>query len=156
MEKNAPGYTWVNHEVHTDDGYILNMFRLKPKDAGKDCCSGQPVFFIHGMGANGSRWLRRVNQEIDSLPVALANLGYDVWIGNNRGNHMANKHERWDWLEDEELYWDFSFPELARYDLTAMLGTVYEETGGKKIYFIGCSLGTTQMFYALQDDLIMQ
>ena len=23
-------FDWVNHEVHTDDGYILNMFRLRP------------------------------------------------------------------------------------------------------------------------------
>jgi len=24
------GYDWANHEVHTDDGYILNVFRLVP------------------------------------------------------------------------------------------------------------------------------
>ena len=36
------------------------------------------------------------------------------------------------------------------YDLPAALSTVKEETGGKKIRYYGYSLGTTQMFYALQ------
>ena len=107
---------------------------------------------MHGMGGNGSRWINRTNLEIDSLPVALAKQGYDVWLGNNRGNHMANRHETLDWVEDEAEYWDFSFPELARYDLPAMLDTVYEETGERKIHYIGMSLGTTQILYALSDE----
>lgn len=130
MAENAPDFNWVNHEVHTDDGYILNMFRLVPAGVTRaadctECEWGQPVFLMHGMGANGSRWLNRINFEIDPLPVALAQQGYDVWIGNNRGNHMANKHEKLDWVTDESEYWSFSFPELARYDLPAMIDTVY-------------------------------
>ena len=30
MIQHGGGFDWVNHEVHTDDGYILNVFRLVP------------------------------------------------------------------------------------------------------------------------------
>ena len=56
---------------------------------------------------------------------------------------MANKHEKLDYINDEAEYWDFSFPELAIYDLPAMIDIVYEEPGGRKIQYVGMSLGTT-------------
>lgn len=78
MSLNAPDFNWINHEVHTEDGYILNLFRLVPAGVSRaadctDCKFGEPVFLLHGMGANGSRWLDRTNLDIDPLPVALAN-----------------------------------------------------------------------------------
>ena len=60
IERFGEGYDWVNHEVHTEDGYILNMFRLVPpgvKDTKSYHKWGDPVFMMHGMGANGARWL---------------------------------------------------------------------------------------------------
>ena len=56
-------------------------------------------------------------------------------------------------VEDEQEYWNFSFPELGMYDLTAMLSMVKEETG-KKIRYIGTSLGTTQLFYSMSTPVI--
>ena len=47
MDLYGAGFDWVNHEVHTDDGYILNVFRLIPEEAiGKtDTYNfGEPVF----------------------------------------------------------------------------------------------------------------
>jgi|ERR1712062_268128 len=72
----------------------------------------------------------------------------DVWLGNSRGNVFSAEHELLDMVEDEPEYWNFSFPELGMYDLTAMLSMVKEETG-KKINYIGYSLGTTELFYAM-------
>mmetsp|Transcript_11306 Transcript_11306/g.15211 ORF Transcript_11306/g.15211 Transcript_11306/m.15211 type:complete len:197 (-) Transcript_11306:105-695(-) len=156
MQKTGLGFDWANHEVHTDDGYILNLFRLLPAGVKRasDCadCFGQPVFLMHGMGANGSRWLNRINEDIDPLAIALAKRGYDVWLGNGRGNHMSSEHEHLNWIIDEEKYWDYSYPEMATNDLPAMLNTVYEETGRQKINYIGISLGTTQVLYALSHE----
>ena len=104
---------------------------------------------MHGMGSNGSRFINRTNDNIDGLAIALAKAGYDVWLGNNRGSIFSNEHETFDWIEDEQEYWDFSFPELGIYDLPALISTVLEETDGKKIRYIGTSLGTTQLFYAM-------
>ena len=150
---NGVGFDWVNHEVHTEDGYILNVFRLIPDEAvGKTETYnfGEPVFIQHGMSANGSRMIDRLNKDIDSLPIALAKTGYDVWLGNGRGTRFSSEHETMDWEWDEAEYWDFSFPELGTYDLPAALSMVKQETGGKKIRYYGYSLGTTQMFYAMQ------
>ena len=32
IDSFGEGYNWANHEVHTDDGYILNLFRILPPD----------------------------------------------------------------------------------------------------------------------------
>ena len=94
--------------------------------------------------------LGKENMDIDPLPIALAKAGYDVWLGNSRGTRFSFKHEKLDWETDEADYWDFSFPELGIYDLPAALSMIKEKTGGKKIRYYGFSLGSTQMFYAMQ------
>ena len=122
IELHGDGYNWTNHEVHTDDGYILNVFRLVPEGGVPE--SFEPVFFMHGMGSNGSRFLDKITDGIDSLPIALAKSGYDVWLGNNRGNKFSSEHERLDWSLDEAAYWNFSFKEMGEFDLPAMLSMV--------------------------------
>ena len=107
---------------------------------------------MHGIGGNAAHWLSRVNPEIDSLPIALAKQGYDVWIGNARGTSIAKEHEQLDWEADEAEYWDFSFPEIAMNDLPVQLSTVFEETDHKKINFVGFQLGATEILYALSDE----
>lgn len=112
---------------------------------------------MHGLGGRGPNFFRtKSNDQVDSMPVALAKLGYDVWLGNQRGTEISQEHESLDWIRDEPEYWDYSFPELAKFDLTAMLETISDETDNTKIQYIGHSLGTTQMFYALQESSIKQ
>ncbi len=55
-----------------------------------------------------------------ALPYLLSNLGFDVWVGNNRGTKYSN-HE-----QDREGYWDYSFDELARYDTPAFINGILE------------------------------
>jgi predicted alpha/beta hydrolase len=45
----------------------------------------------------------------------LANQGYDVWVGNSRGNAYSSP------LINTKIkaFWDFSFDEMAKYDLPA-------------------------------------
>lgn len=157
MAEYGQGRNWVNHEVHTDDGYILNMFRILPQGAHSATQVenfGEPVFLMHGMTENASHWIKNpYNEEAGEelyLALALAEAGYDVWLGNQRGTRFSSEHETLDQTTDEETYWAFSFAEMGDYDLPAMLSSVVEETGGRKVSYIGYSLGTTQMFYALQ------
>ena len=63
--------------------------------------------------------------EENSLGLQLVNHGYDLWLNNSRGNRYSKDHKVID-LEDcskEELdhYWDFSFDEMAAYDLPALI-----------------------------------
>jgi hypothetical protein len=44
---------------------------------------------------------------LNSKAYKLANAGYDVFLGNSRGNQFSDKHE---WLSsDSDQYWDFRY-----------------------------------------------
>jgi hypothetical protein len=49
----------------------------------------------------------------------LSNLGYDVWLGNNRGNIYSKDHKTLDYGSEE--FEAFSFYEMGTKDLPAMI-----------------------------------
>ena len=51
----------------------------------------------------------------------------------------------------EKDYWDFSWQEIARYDLLAAYQFVLEKTGRERIYVIGYSIGGTDIMAAMAD-----
>ncbi len=51
----------------------------------------------------------------ESLALTLAEAGYDVWLGNTRGNKYSCKHRKH--KPSEENFWDFSMDQLALFDL---------------------------------------
>ena len=74
--------------------------------------------------------------------------GYDVWLGNNRGNMFSREHVTLD--NKSKKFWEFSFTEMGEYDAPAQMEFALNHTGQKKIAaYIGHSQGTSQMFYAL-------
>ena len=72
----------------------------------------------------------------------LAEQGYDVWLGNFRGNTYSRAHLSLNPDVDND-YWRFTWDEMARRDLRAMLKYVMEQTGKEKIQYVGHSMGTT-------------
>lgn len=76
-----------------------------------------------------------------------ANRGYDVWLGNSRGNKHSRKHIKYNPDKDKE-FWQFSFQHMADYDLPAVFSHIYSITN-QKIHYVGHSQGTIQMFVAL-------
>lgn len=69
----------------------------------------KPVVFLqHGLLASADSWI--INEETVAPAFALANKGYDVWLGNQRGTKYSRKHQNLDPDKMEDLhYWDFSF-----------------------------------------------
>lgn len=51
----------------------------------------------------------------DSMAFTLAEAGYDVWLGNTRGNKYSCKHRKL--KPSEEAFWDFSMDQMALYDM---------------------------------------
>merc|ERR1719253_435767 len=85
----------------------------------------------------------------DSLAFRLAKQGYDVWLGNNRGDLFSRQNTHINNAPSNRPFWDYSFYELGRYDVPAQISKVIELTGYPKISYIGHSQGTSQMFTAL-------
>ena len=133
------GYTAENHRIVTADGYILNAHRCSggPVSAPRP---GKPVaFLMHGMLSSSADYTLMGPQT--SLVYMLSDLGYDVWMGNSRGNRYSNTHTS---LNNEtQQYWDFSWHEIAVRDLPAMIDYTLSHTGQSKLHYIGHSMGTT-------------
>ncbi|XP_019870012.2 lipase 3 [Aethina tumida] len=134
------GYDAESHTVLTKDGYLLTLHRIPGPKSGKR--GGQPIFLQHGLLASSFDWV--VNYNI-SLGFILADLGYDVWLGNARGNTYSKAHVSLP--TDSAEFWNFSFHEMAIYDLPASLSYVSNVTRqGGDIIYIGHSMGTTMYF----------
>lgn len=104
------------------------------------------MFIQHGLTADSGCWF---HSGAKSIPFILAEKGFNVFLGNNRGARYSRKHKTLDPTRDPKKYFDYSFYELGKYDAPAQIDFVRQLTGKDKIGYIGHSQGTTQMFSAL-------
>ena len=111
--------------------------------------NGKVAFIQHGFA--GTAWIFFQLKE-KSLPFLLLNEGYDVWLGNLRGNIFSNKHISKDPKEPKSGYYDYSIDNFITSDLPAMVNFIKSKTGGKKMTYIGHSQGTTIFFMLYMDN----
>jgi len=103
----------------------------------------------HGLFSDADTWCV---SGPSSLAYVLGNAGYDVWLGNNRGNKYSRVNTKLDPAKDKSTFFDYSFFELGKYDAPAQIDFVRKSTGYDKISYLGHSQGTSQMFSALSYD----
>ncbi|EJU01447.1 alpha/beta-hydrolase [Dacryopinax primogenitus] len=149
---NIWGYVPEEHVVQTKDGYLLAMHRLPCKKGEKKArpgtTTGKPVVYLHhGLLMNSEVWVC-VTAEERCLPFVLAEAGYDVWLGNNRGNkysrktaHMGNVHT--------DGFWDYSIDEFCLFDIPDSIHYILKAAKVDKLSYIGFSQGSAQAFAAL-------
>ncbi|XP_052050042.1 tear acid lipase-like protein [Apodemus sylvaticus] len=138
-------YIYEEYEVVTQDGYILPVYRIpRGKNESSNLVLKPVVYLQHGWTLSASIWL--VNPPRSSLGFLLADAGFDVWLGNSRGNTYARKHVHLD--PDSKEFWAFSYDEHIKYDLPATIDFVVNKTGQKQIYYVGHSQGTLLAFGA--------
>lgn len=73
--------------------------------------------------------------------------GYDVWLGNARGNRHSSSHATL--YPESKRFWSFSWHEIGYYDLPAMFNHMLAETQKSAAYFIGHSQGSTAFLVML-------
>lgn len=88
------------------------------------------------IGGNGS-----------SLAYLLADNGYDVWLGNSRGNVFSQTHKTL--TTESHEFWKFSFHEIGVYDLPAIINYALDTSNTTSLTYCGYSQGTTAFFVLL-------
>ncbi|XP_072396914.1 lipase 3-like [Diabrotica undecimpunctata] len=135
------GYPVENYFLTTSDGYILNVFRIPYGKSGKKL--NKVVYLQHGLLASSDDWVLMGSKR--GLAYILADEGYDVWLGNCRGNYYSRNHTKWNPDKDEQ-FWQFSWHEIGTTDIPAMIDFILEKTGMTRLYHIGHSQGTTSFY----------
>ncbi|XP_075390032.1 gastric triacylglycerol lipase-like isoform X2 [Tenrec ecaudatus] len=93
--------------------------------------------------------------EINRIPHGRKNsentdAGFDVWLGNSRGNTYARRNIYYS--PDSVEFWAFSFDEMAKYDLPATIEFIVKKTGQESLHYVGHSQGTTIGFIAFSTN----
>jgi lysosomal acid lipase/cholesteryl ester hydrolase len=161
---NHWGFPFQTHFLTTKDGYILSLHRipfsrseLAQKRANAhfksyptlEPTSRPVVLFWHGFLMCSEVWVSAPNFN-ENLAYTLADAGYDVWLGNTRGNKYSCKHRTM--KPTEESFWDFSLDHLATYDLSDSVNYIMKTTGVPTLSYIGFSQGSAQGFAGLSMD----
>lgn len=140
--------------MQTKDGYLLGLHRLAYRKGQEDTLVNQGpkgiqkkvVYLHHGLLMSSEVWVALTNEE-RCLPFQLVEKGYDVWLGNNRGNKYSKKSIQHSPGSNE--FWDFSIDQFAFSDIPDTIEYILEVTKQPSLSYIGFSQGTAQAFATL-------
>lgn len=144
------GYPLQRITVQTEDGYLLNIYRIPSGKNAPETKENkkQVVLLWHGLLDSSATWV--LNGAERSLGFILADAGFDVWMGNSRGNTFSRDH-----IElkiDGREYWDFSFDEMAKHDLSSTINAILVRTKAKQLAYVGHSQGSALGFIKFSQD----
>ncbi|KAI0639321.1 triacylglycerol lipase [Trametes polyzona] len=145
------GYEHEEHVVLTKDGYLLSLHRLPAKKGEQrhtfGTSTGKPVVYLHhGLLMNSEVWVCLTDPR-RSVAFTLVELGFDVWLGNNRGNKYSKKSIHHN--PNSVKFWDYSIDDFAWHDIPDSISYILSVTKEPSLSYVGFSQGTAQAFAAL-------
>lgn len=106
------------------------------------------VFLQHGVLCSSADWV--LLGPDNALAYLLSDQGYDVWMGNARGNRYSRKNVKFS--PTLLKFWNFDWHEIGVYDLPAMIDYILFTQNQTQVSFVGYSQGTTT--YLVMSSLI--
>lgn len=137
------GFGFEHHDVLTSDGYFLRMNRIVSQDSEFEEKPRYPLLLLPGLMQSSSAYC---TAGPNAIGLMLSRVGYDVWLGNNRGGFYPQHTEHSSYMAE---MWDWSMEDMALRDVPAMVDFVKRRTGSKQVAIGAHSQGTTQTFLAL-------
>ncbi|KAJ8672647.1 hypothetical protein QAD02_003906 [Eretmocerus hayati] len=138
------GYIAEKHFVESD-GYNLTLHRISG-NVGYIPAPGKKVVYIqHGLFMSSVNFVMRGPDR--DLAFILSDAGYDVWLGNARGNTNSRSHKTL--KPDDAQFWDFSYHEIALGDVKTFIDYTLNVTNKNKLTYVGYSSGSTEGFALL-------
>ncbi|XP_013114390.2 lipase 3 [Stomoxys calcitrans] len=142
------GYPAEIHYVETEDNYVIGMFRIPYSHNLQNQNEPRPAILLqHGLTSCSDAWI--LNGPNDALAFLLADAGYDVWMGNARGNTYSRNNTRLS--TNHPYFWRFSWHEIGVIDIAAMIDHILTTTGETAIHYTGHSQGTTVFFVLMSE-----
>lgn len=141
------GYPSETHSVTTEDGYIIDMHRIPHGIQSPSAANKPAVFLLHGLICSSADWIVSPN----GLGYYLADAGFDVWLGNVRGNTYGRRHLSLD-PDHNPKFWDFSFDEHGRLDVPAQLRYILQFIQQDTLSYVGHSQGTMNFWVAMETN----
>lgn len=146
-KNRSAGYKCECHNITTSDGFVLQTARIPPRVGNG---TKLPVFLMHGFITSAVDWVSQPETG-DSLPYMLSDAGYDVWLGNNRGNVFSVTNEKLDINSPD--FWDkVDQDQMATIDVPTIIYYVLSQTGKPKLHWVGHSQGGGVLVFALAED----
>ncbi|KAJ8687586.1 hypothetical protein QAD02_023380 [Eretmocerus hayati] len=140
------GYPAEEHLVITVDGYKLKIHRM-PGSPTQPKAPGKPIiYFQHGLLASSDSWVLYGPDR--DLTFMMADAGFDVWVGNIRGNTYSRSHVVYR-PDYDPKFWDYSWHEMGIYDIPSVIDYILDRTGEQSLAYVGHSMGTTMSYVML-------
>lgn len=142
MAAGGSGYDWKVYPVTTGSGYEINMYRLTKDETGAYLPGTRgPIMLTSGVYSDIEDWLSVKDATVPSKAVQFAQMGYDVWFGNQRGREGSKGHTtlNMDLAADMATYADFSFDQIGTEDYPVMIDTILANS------YVGESCGKVTM-----------
>ena len=131
------GFAIERHDVTTEDGYILSLWRLTRPDQSEEPTSRPIVLISHSILYAGEHYL--MHGPDLSPAIYFYNLGYDVFLNNLRGSTYSRRHQTLNPDTDRE-FWAINYSSYE-IDQRANIQYILDLTEQEQLFVVAHALG---------------